>query len=105
MILAPLPIIAVAAWISAFRTRWEVREWAPLVSTLIMLLTSLAGLGVSIWPAAVPGVMTIWEASSSHRTQIIVAGAIVAVVPLVLMYSVYGYWVFRGKAKVSSEII
>lgn len=103
VLLAPLPIIAVLAGIGIFRTRWHGPEWAPLALTLILLLTSLAGLGASVWPAAVPGVMTIWEASSAHRTQVIVAGAIVAVIPIIVAYLVYGYWVFRGKAKPSSD--
>jgi cytochrome d ubiquinol oxidase subunit II len=103
LLLSPMPIIAAVAWIGIFRTRWHGPDWAPLALTLVLLLTSLAGFGASIWPAAVPGVMTIWQASSAHRTQVIVAGAIVAVVPIILAYLAYGYWVFRGKTKVSSE--
>jgi cytochrome d ubiquinol oxidase subunit II len=101
--MAPLPIIAVLASIGIFRTRWKGPEWAPLALTLLLLLTSLAGFGASVWPAAVPGVMNIWEASSTHRTQVIVAGAIAAVIPFIVAYLLYGYWVFRGKTKLSSE--
>ncbi|MDR6661319.1 cytochrome d ubiquinol oxidase subunit II [Tardiphaga robiniae] len=101
--LLPMPIIAGAAWVGVWKFRWSQREWAPLALALILFLTSLAGLGVSVWPAAVPGVMTIWQASSMHRTQVIVAGAILAIVPIVIAYLSLGYWTFRGKAKQSAD--
>ena len=99
LMLLPMPVIAAAAWVGVWRARWSEREWAPLALSLLLFLTSLAGLGASVWPAAVPGVMTIWQASSMHRTQVIVAGAIMVVVPIVLAYMTFGYWVFRGKTK------
>jgi cytochrome d ubiquinol oxidase subunit II len=102
-LLAPLPIAACVASFGVFATRWSEREWAPLACALILFLISLAGLGASIWPEAIPGVMTIWEAASMPRTQVIVAGAITFIVPVILSYVTYGYWVFRGKTKPSSE--
>lgn len=97
--LAPLPIIAVLAGIGILLTRWSEREWSPLALSLLLFITSLAGLGASVWPEAIPGVMTIWQASSMHRTQVIVAAAIVIIVPIILAYIGYGYWLFRGKTK------
>ncbi len=97
--LTPLPIIAVLAGIGILLTRWSEREWVPLALSLLLFVTSLAGLGASVWPEAIPGVMTIWQASSMHRTQVIVAGAVVIIVPIILAYIGYGYWLFRGKTK------
>ncbi|MGJ5203479.1 cytochrome d ubiquinol oxidase subunit II [Bradyrhizobium sp. HKCCYLR20261] len=101
--LAPLPIIAVVAWFGVLLTRWSEREWAPLALSLLLFVTSLAGLGASVWPEAIPGVMTIWQASSMQRTQHIVAGAIVVILPVILAYIGYGYWLFRGKSKPTPE--
>jgi len=103
LLLLPLPIIAVAAWLGVLLTRWSSREWAPMASALLLFQISLAGLAVSVWPEAVPGVMTIWQASSMHRTQAIVAGAIVVILPLILAYIAYGYWIFRGKTKATID--
>jgi len=103
LLLAPLPLIALAGWIGVWRSRWGRRDWAPLALSLLMFLTSLAGVGASLWPAAIPGVMTIWEASSMHRTQAFVALSLVTIVPIILSYMAYGYWVFRGKVRPPSD--
>lgn len=101
LMLAPLPITAVFAWLAAWRGLWGKREWVPFVSSVLMFAVSLAGVGASIWPASIPGVMTIWQGVSSPRTQIIVASAVVIIVPIILSYVTYSYYVFRGKVTAS----
>jgi cytochrome d ubiquinol oxidase subunit II len=97
LFLAPLPLVALISWTVAWRGLWGDREWLPFVSSVMLFASSLAGVGASIWPAAIPGVITIWQSASSLRTQTIVAGAIVLIVPIILAYVLYSYWVFRGK--------
>jgi cytochrome d ubiquinol oxidase subunit II len=99
LLLMPLPMIAATAWIAIWLVRWSEREWAPLALSLLLFTAALGGLGVSVWPEAIPGVMTIWQASSMHRTQVIVAGALVVIVPIILAYIGFGYWLFRGKTR------
>ena len=99
ILLSPLPLGAAAAWIGVWRARWHQPDWAPFALSLLLFITSLAGVGASLWPSAIPGVMTIWDASSMHQTQAIVALALVIIVPIILSYIAYGYWVFRGKAR------
>ena len=96
-LLAPLPLIALAAWIGVLRSLWGPRDWMPFLCAIPLFLASLGGLGTSIWPQAVPGVMTIWEASSAHRTQVVLSGALLGIVPIVLAYTAFSYWTFRGK--------
>jgi cytochrome d ubiquinol oxidase subunit II len=98
--LAPLPLLAAAVWVGVLRALWGPREWAPFLLALVLFLTSLGGLGASIWPRAIPGVMTIWEASSQHRTQVIPSGALSAIVPIILAYVGFSCWTFRGKVRV-----
>lgn len=95
--LAPLPLLAASSWVIAWRSLWGKIDWLPFVSTIILFLAALGGLGASIWPAAIPGVISIGDASSSLRTQTIVAAALLLIVPLILAYVGYSYWVFRGK--------
>ncbi|MEI9924260.1 MAG: cytochrome d ubiquinol oxidase subunit II [Bradyrhizobium sp.] len=99
--LAPLPIVAALSWLVAWRSLWGRREWLPFCATILLFASSLGGLGASIWPAAVPGALTFWEASSALRTQEILALALAAILPLVLAYTAFSYWVFRGKITVS----
>jgi len=97
VLLAPLPIVAALAWLVAWHGLWRRRDWVPFAASVVLFAVSLAGLAASIWPAAVPGSLTIWQSSSSPRTQAIVALALVLIVPVILSYVGYSYWVFRGK--------
>jgi cytochrome bd ubiquinol oxidase subunit II len=89
--------IALAAWMGVLRSLWGPRDWVPFLCAIPLFLASLGGLGASIWPQAVPGVMTIWEASSAHRTQVVFSGALLGIVPIVLAYIAFSYRTFRGK--------
>jgi cytochrome d ubiquinol oxidase subunit II len=62
-----------------------------------LFVCALAGIGISIWPAAIPGGPTIWATSSAPRTQAIVGPALIVIVPIILAYVGFSYWVFRGK--------
>jgi cytochrome bd ubiquinol oxidase subunit II len=95
--LSLLPIIALAAWLTAWRGLWSERHWLPLAASVLLFVCALAGIGVSVWPAAIPGALTIWEASSDPHTQAIVAPALIAIVPIIVAYVAFSYWVFRGK--------
>jgi cytochrome d ubiquinol oxidase subunit II len=97
LVFSLLPLIAAAAWLTAWRTLWGQRQWLPFAAAIVIFVCSLAGVGVSVWPAAIPGWLTIWEAASEHRTQVIVASAVTAIVPIILAYVAFSYWVFRGK--------
>lgn len=101
--LAPLPLIAVAAWVTAWRSRSAQTEWLTFAASIVLFLASSSGIGASIWPAAIPGVMTIWEATSSYRTQVIVASALIVIVPIILAYVGYSYWIFRGKVNAGAS--
>lgn len=94
LMLAPLPLIAGLAWVTAWRGLWGKRAWVPFVAAITLFVMSVAGLGVSVWPEAIPGVMTIWEGGASYRTQVIVAWAIVLIVPLILGYIGFSYHIF-----------
>lgn len=98
LLLAPLPILAILAWGVAWRGLWgEQRQWVPFAASITLFVVALVGVGASVWPAAIPGVMTIWDGVSAPRTQIIVACALVVIVPVILGYIGFSYWVFRGK--------
>jgi len=95
--LAPLPLIATAAWIGVLRSLSGPYDWAPFLCTILLFLASLGGLGASVWPYAIPGVLNIWDAASEHRTQVISFCAFAGVAPIILAYVGFSYWTFRGK--------
>ena len=76
------------------RNRWEL---APFLLALGLFLIGMAGLGVTIWPYVVPGAVTIWDAAAPERSQIFMLIGVAITLPLILAYTGWSYWVFRGK--------
>jgi cytochrome d ubiquinol oxidase subunit II len=73
------------------------RELRPFLATLGLFLLCYAGLGIGFYPYIVPHSITIWEAAAPPISQgFLLAGALV-LVPMILAYTAYSYWVFRGK--------
>jgi len=69
----------------------------PFLSALGLFVLSFAGLGISFYPYIVPGALTIKEAAAPDASLgFLLVGALV-LVPIILIYTGYAYWVFRGK--------
>ena len=60
---------------------------------------SYAGLGISMYPYIVPQSITIWQAASPANSQIFMLFGVAVLVPLILGYTAWAYWVFRGKVR------
>jgi cytochrome d ubiquinol oxidase subunit II len=92
----PLLVIGVAAalWLSLRR---GARDWHPFVLTLGLFLLSMIGLAISIWPDVIPGRVSIWQAASPESSQLFMLVGAVILIPLILAYTFWSYWVFRGK--------
>jgi cytochrome d ubiquinol oxidase subunit II len=76
------------------RRRWE---RAPFVLALALFLLGMAGLGVTIWPYVVPETLTIWDAAAPEKSQVFMLVGVAITMPLILGYTGWAYWVFRGK--------
>jgi cytochrome d ubiquinol oxidase subunit II len=80
-------------------------EWArtqaspriSLVATMIMTAAGIIGLAALVYPNIVPFKVSLWQASSSHLSQVFLMTGVCLVAPVVLGYSLFAYWVFRGK--------
>jgi cytochrome d ubiquinol oxidase subunit II len=77
-----------------FMKRWEL---APFVLALLLFLLGMAGVGVTMWPYVVPGALTIWDAATAARSQWFMLVGFIITMPLILGYTGWAYWVFRGK--------
>nr|WP_040610848.1 cytochrome d ubiquinol oxidase subunit II [Oceaniovalibus guishaninsula] len=75
----------------------EGRDWLPLGLALALFLLCFIGLGVSMWPYVIPPSVTIWDAASPFKSQLFMFVGAVVLVPIILAYTGYAYWVFRGK--------
>jgi cytochrome d ubiquinol oxidase subunit II len=60
-------------------------------------------LGISIFPNIVPPSITIWDAAAPPESQAFLLVGAVVLIPLILAYTGYAYWIFRGKVKLGGE--
>jgi cytochrome d ubiquinol oxidase subunit II len=74
--------------------KWEV---APFLLALALFALGMAGVGVTMWPYVVPGALTIWDTATAARSQWFMLVGAVITIPLILGYTGWAYWVFRGK--------
>jgi cytochrome d ubiquinol oxidase subunit II len=65
-----------------------------------MVGLGITGLAVLIFPNIVPFRLSLWDASASRLSHIFLLGGAVFVTPVVMVYSAFAYWVFRGKTPV-----
>ena len=99
---APVPIlVAVASLLFARSLKKTKHESAPFLLTLFIFLLCFVGLGISVFPYVVPGAVTIWDAATDRQSQVFMLVGTAIVMPMILGYTSWTYWVFRGK--VNSE--
>ncbi len=69
----------------------------PFLAALGLFILSFVGLGISFYPYIVPGSLTIEEAAAPDSSLLFLLVGAVILVPTILAYTGYAYWVFRGK--------
>jgi len=72
-------------------------ETVPFFATIVLFLLGFAGLGVSRFPYLVPPSLTIWQTAAPPASQSFMLVGTAVLLPLVLAYTAYVYWLFRGK--------
>jgi cytochrome d ubiquinol oxidase subunit II len=98
--LAPVPVITTAlafwAW-SALNNRKA--HATPFLAAVGLFVMSYIGIAISLWPMIVPPVFTLWDAAASPSTMAFLLIGTVFLLPVVLLYTGWSYWVFRGKVR------
>jgi cytochrome bd ubiquinol oxidase subunit II len=74
----------------------------PFFLSLALFALSYAGLGISMYPFIVPQSITIWQAASPANSQVFMLVGVAVLIPLILGYTAWAYWVFRGKVRTGS---
>ena len=93
----PMPILVTGVAYGAWRAIRRGADRAPFLWVLALFGLSMLGLGISIWPDVIPGRVTIWDAASPRDSQLFMLVGSAVLIPLILVYTAWSYWVFRGK--------
>ena len=95
--LAPVPILVAATAWALLRSLSLKREAQPFLLSLVLFVLSFAGLAISLYPYIVPPTVTIWDAAGPPESLGFLLVGTVVLLPIILGYTAYAYWVFRGK--------
>ena len=99
LFLWPVPFVtALVAWM-IWRTIPSARESVPFLGSIALFLLALSGLGISLFPYAVPRSITIWQAATSTPTLRFIGIGVLVILPIILTYLGYAHWLFRGKTR------
>lgn len=100
LLTAPVPAAVAAVSYVLLRSLEQRHDVLPFVCALGLFLVTFGGLGISIFPYIVPESVTIWDAAAPLESQLFLSVGVAILVPIILAYTAYSYWVFRGKVDV-----
>ena len=96
--LSPVPLVTGLLALGIWRAIGGAHDWRPFLLSIGLFLLAFLGLGISLWPYAVPYDATLWQAASSEATLAFVGIGTAVIVPITLGYLVFAHLVFRGKS-------
>ena len=94
---AQVPLLVV---ITSLVFVWSLKRGAerlPFLMALVLFLLNFCGLGISLYPYIVPSAITIWDAAAPAQSQKFLLAGVVFILPVIIGYTGWAYWVFRGK--------
>jgi cytochrome d ubiquinol oxidase subunit II len=97
-LLLPIPTASLALFIMIWKDLHTGKECRPFFLSIGVFLTAYLGLGISLWPWVVPFELTFRQAAASPPSQSLLLVGTVILLPVVLIYTGYSYYIFRGKA-------
>ena len=97
LFVAPVPLLVGLAGFILLKGLVQRNEHRPFLASLALFVLCFVGLLISFYPYLVPTSVTIWQAAAPDASlEFLLAGAAV-LLPIILAYTGYSYWVFRGK--------
>jgi cytochrome d ubiquinol oxidase subunit II len=95
----PVPTLTALTAFAAWRWLEQGREMAPFFATIALFLFGYLGLVISVFPYLVPPSLTIWQTAAVPATQKFMLIGTLALLPIIIGYFVFVYWLFRGKVR------
>ena len=102
--LVPIPFTTLLAYII---TGWAISradtikngwEWLPMAGIIVIVIMAGIGLGYSLYPYIVIDQINLWDAASDKSSLLIILFGVVLTVPMIIAYTAFVYYIFRGKA-------
>lgn len=97
LFLAPLPLTAMVAIYLTWQNLNSGHEYKPFIYSIVIFLCSYIGIAISTYPYLIPHKISFWEAAAPDSTLKFILVGVVIMLPLLLAYTLYAYYLFRGK--------
>ena len=98
LFLSPVPLVTAAIALMLWRGLARGAEFVPFLAAIGLFVMGYIGLVLSLWPNIVPPSISLWDAAAAPRTQAFLLPGTLFLLPVILGYTAWSYWVFRGKA-------
>lgn len=96
--LLPIPILTAILFVVLWKDlRRSDREYRPFFLSVALFFMGYVGLGLSIYPWIIPFRYTIHDAAASGPGLSLLLVGVLPLLPLILAYTAYCYYIFRGK--------
>ena len=96
---APVPVLVLVCGWWLLQTLGARPHAGPFVLTLCLVFLGYSGLGISLWPNIIPPDIDLWAAAGPPESQGFTLVGALFIIPIILMYTAWSYYVFRGKVK------
>jgi cytochrome d ubiquinol oxidase subunit II len=96
--LLPVPLLTASLFVMIWRDLHRGREVRPFLMSIGVFLMGYIGLGISLWPWLIPFEITFRQAAATPTSQSLLLVGTAIMLPLVLTYTAFCYYLFRGKA-------
>jgi cytochrome bd ubiquinol oxidase subunit II len=93
----PIPVATAAVALICWAGIRKGSGVQTFLSAMTLFLLCFFGLSVSTFPYLVPASLTIWDAAAAPQSQIFSLIGALLFLPLILAYTAFVYWTFRGK--------
>ena len=94
---APVPVLTVALAVALHRSLARGGEILPFLCSIGLFFLTFTGLVISLWPYIAPPSITLWDAAVVPKAQGFLMLGTLFLLPVILLYVAWSYWVFRGK--------
>jgi cytochrome d ubiquinol oxidase subunit II len=96
---SPVPVLVLIATTGLIGSLRREHHATPFALALLLVFLGYTGLLISIWPQIVPPTISIWEAAAPPQSMGFTLVGALFVIPFILVYTAWSYYVFRGKVK------
>lgn len=100
--LSPVPLLTLLLALWAWRDLRRGRQATPFVAVTLLFLLAYLGIAISLWPMLVPPRYSLWDAAASPSSQAFLLVGTLVLLPVILLYTGWSYWLFRGKVRTDS---